>query len=267
VPVSEPVTLEELQDGVRRIMGPDVVVTDPAWLSRFGNESKIAERYRKGRIFLIGDAAHIHLPAGGQGMNTGVQDAVNLGWKLSGVLRGRAPVALLDSYERERMPVGLQLIDNTRAQSELSFTGSPAKKALRGAVNDMLRDKSLNRRIAGMISALDVSYPEPVLDGYDVGLADWAGRRLPDADLCLPDGMRTSLYKLLGAGDWVDLRLADVDPSPIPHGIAHDWIKPARAELVDPASSLNGPAAILVRPDGHAAFTRAAGYGGCNGTA
>lgn len=260
VPLSEPVTLAEVQDGARRMMGPEVVLSDPSWMSRFGNESKLAAQYRRDRVFLAGDAAHIHLPAGGQGMNTGIQDAMNLGWKLASVVAGRAPAGLLDSYERERRPVGQQLIDNTLAQAQLIGMSSPGERALRSAVSAMLRVPLLNRQVAGMVSALDVHYPEPLFDGYDPGLPERTGRRLPDAALRLADGTETTLYALLSRGDWIDLHLApaSVPASPAPPGIDPACIRTVEAELVSGTSSLHGPAAMLVRPDGHVAFARAA---------
>lgn len=113
------VTLEELRQATARILGSDFGAHSPLWLSRFDNETRLAKAYRRGNIFLAGDAAHIHLPAGGQGMNVGIQDAMNLGWKLAAVATGTAPAELLDTYESERLPVGIYLRDTTMAQSHL----------------------------------------------------------------------------------------------------------------------------------------------------
>lgn len=256
VPVSTPVTLEEMQDGARRIIGGNTTVSDPSWLSRFGNESRLADSYRRGRIFLAGDAAHIHLPAGGQGMNTGLQDSMNLGWKLAGVLRGLAPEALLDSYHAERHPVGKQLIDNTLAQSAILSHFGHEGLALQKFMNQLLENPSINHYVAGIITALDIHYPDPLLGMKAVGRNEWVGRRLADAKLRLQNGTVTSLYGLLNRGNWIDLRFDKSPASPLPSGIDPNWIQAAEAKLLDRSSSLRGVTQILVRPDGHAAFAK-----------
>ena len=257
VPLSTVVTLEEMQDGVRRIIGADVLLSDPSWMSRFGNETRLADRYRKGRIFLAGDAAHIHLPAGGQGMNTGMQDAMNLGWKLAGALRGRAPEGLLDTYEAERRPIGQRLIDNTRAQEAILSAAGPRGIALQGLMNKLLATPFVNRLLAEMISGVDIRYPDPLLPEHAMGEDGWAGKRLPDAKLRLIDGTITSLYALMHTGDWVDLRFGADAASRVPHGIAPDWVRAVQAALVDDSSSLRDLSVVLVRPDGHVAFAKA----------
>jgi hypothetical protein len=199
VPLSTPVTIEEMQDGARRIIGPDAVISDPSWMSRFGNETRLAERYRRGRIFLAGDAAHIHSPSGGQGMNTGLQDAMNLGWKLAGVVRGLAPETLLDTYEPERRPGGVQLIENTLAQGAISCAFGPEGVALRATMNQLLAIPTVNRQIAGRINALDIGYPEPLAEGYDAGAraAQWRSKhrqRPPAALIFLRRSARRSAF-------------------------------------------------------------------------
>jgi 2-polyprenyl-6-methoxyphenol hydroxylase-like FAD-dependent oxidoreductase len=134
---SEPVSLIELAATAARIAGTNFLPRDPIWLSRFTDETRLAEHYRKGRILLAGDAAHIHA-MGGQGLNVGIHDAMNLGWKLAGVLCGTASEALLDTYERERWPVGDALRRNTLAQVALFCTFGPSALALRGAFEDIL---------------------------------------------------------------------------------------------------------------------------------
>ena len=116
---AEPPTLEDFKQQLRAIAGTDFGVHSPRWLSRFGDATRLAERYRVGRVLLAGDAAHIHPPTGGQGLNLGVQDAFNLGWKLAAQVRGWAPETLLDTYQAERHPVAADVLDNTRAQMEL----------------------------------------------------------------------------------------------------------------------------------------------------
>ncbi len=118
-------TLEELRQSMRRIIGTDLGADNPTWLARVGNDARLARAYRRGRIFLAGDAAHIHPPQGGQGLNLGVQDAMNLGWKLAAEVNGTAPGWLLDSYERERRPVGASVIENSSAQEELASATTP----------------------------------------------------------------------------------------------------------------------------------------------
>jgi hypothetical protein len=256
LPVSAPVSLEEMQDGARRIISPDAVISDPIWMSRFGNETRLADSYRRGRIFLAGDAAHIHLPSGGQGMNTGLQDAMNLGWKLAGVIRGRAPESILDSYERERRLVGEQLMQNTLAQGAIIGAFGPEGVALRATIERLLSLPAVNRNIAGMISGLDIAYPEAVMTGYDVGAAEWVGRRLPNAKLRLGDGSTISLYTLLYGGDWVELSMADGVRCPRPVGIEPNWIKAHRVSVVEDLCSLRELASVLIRPDGHVAHAQ-----------
>lgn len=136
-PAGSPATLEELRESLLRIAGTDFGMHSPRWVSRFGDAARQAERYREGRVLLAGDAAHIHFPSGGQGLNLGVQDAVNLGWKLASVVHGRAPDTLLDSYHAERYPVAERVLHNTRAQSALSRPG-PQTDALRDVLRSLI---------------------------------------------------------------------------------------------------------------------------------
>ncbi len=259
VPLSTAVTLEEMQDGVRRIFGPGVSLRDPSWMSRFGNATRLADQYRKGRVFLAGDAAHIHLPAGGQGMNTGLQDAMNLGWKLAGALRGWAPESLLDSYATERRLVGQRLMDNTRAQEAILSCPGQRGVALRAIMNELMELPVVNRFLAERVTGLDITYPEPLLPGHTPGDAGWAGRRVPDENLTLADGTTTSLYALMHRGDWVDLHIDTRTASPIPTGIDSRWVRTVAATVVAESSSLQQLAAALIRPDGHVAFARTRG--------
>jgi 2-polyprenyl-6-methoxyphenol hydroxylase-like FAD-dependent oxidoreductase len=139
VALSEPVSLTELAACAARIFGRDLRPRDPVWVSRFTDETRLAEHYRKDRIFLVGDAAHINAPMGGQGMNVGIQDAMNLGWKFASVIRGSAPEQLLDTYERERWPVGKALQQDGLAQFSLFSSFDPSALALRRMLNCMLR--------------------------------------------------------------------------------------------------------------------------------
>jgi 2-polyprenyl-6-methoxyphenol hydroxylase-like FAD-dependent oxidoreductase len=120
IPAGQPVTLEEFRTSLTRICGSDCGVAQPRWLSRFGNATRLAAAYRSGRILLAGDAAHIHFPAAGQGLNTGLQDAMNLGWKLAATVNGWAPPGLLDTYDAERRPIGQAVTENTQVQTLLA---------------------------------------------------------------------------------------------------------------------------------------------------
>ncbi|MEV0841674.1 FAD-dependent oxidoreductase [Actinocatenispora sera] len=241
-----PVTLDQLRTTLTEIAGTDFGLHSPRWLSRYGDAARQADRYRLGRVLLAGDAAHIHYPAGGQGLNTGVQDAVNLGWKLAAVLRGDATEALLDTYHDERHPIGARVLDNTRAQVALGRYDAQTE-ALRATVAGLIAQPAANEQLAAMITALDVAYP--LGDEHPL-----VGRRLPDVDL--PGGRRA--YQLLHSGrpvlldlgatpvavptDWADA----VDHVPA-HGTAATWQLPV-------LGAVPAPAAALVRPDGHVAW-------------
>ena len=133
-PLNEPVTLEEIRDSFGRIAGHDFGMTEMRWSSRFLSERRQARHYRKGRVFLAGDAAHVHSPLGGQGMNTGIGDAMNLGWKLAAAVRGSAPPGLLDSYEAERHPVGAEVLRLTDAFNQMVLGNSRVRRLVRAAV-------------------------------------------------------------------------------------------------------------------------------------
>jgi 3-(3-hydroxy-phenyl)propionate hydroxylase len=214
---------EDLRAMLIRVAGTDFGMHSPQWISRFTDVARQAARYRSGRVLLAGDAAHVHSPAGGQGLNTGLQDAFNLGWKLALVVRGSADEELLDTYHDERHPVGARVLSNTRAQGALSAPGAHVD-ALRAHVGDMLATPDANRKIAMMITGLDISY----------GL----GPRVPDRDL--PDGTR--LFEHLRAGRPI---LADVTGEPV-DGSAVSELKGSGEPL-------------LIRPDGHPAWTESLG--------
>ena len=201
-------------------------------MSRFGDATRLAERYRVGRVLLAGDAAHIHPPTGGQGLNLGIQDAVNLGWKLAAQVRGWAPDTLLDTYEAERHPVAADVLDNTRAQMELSST-EPGPQAVRRLLTELMDFDEVNRHLIEKITAIGIRYD--LGDGPDL-----LGRRLPDIDLgqgTLYDQLRRGRGLLLdrtgalSVGGWTDR----VD------------------YLADPTSELDLPG-VLLRPDGYVAW-------------
>ncbi|HEX8614795.1 MAG TPA: FAD-dependent monooxygenase [Telluria sp.] len=258
VPVEVPVTLDGLAAATRRVAGEDFGMHAPQWLSRFSNQTCLAQSYRQGRIFLAGDAAHIHLPAGGQGMNVGMQDAMNLGWKLAGALRGRGDAAwlagLLDSYEAERHPVGAALYRNTLAQSALMMDSfDPAGQALRATLSDLMKEPELNATLAHDLSGFGIRYPAALLvvaQGGDT-CARWTGRRLPDWPLVLADGTASSLYRHLAGGRWVVLRV-DGGAQPGWQGALDGaWVETVTAAVPGREAELDGVAALVVRPDGY----------------
>jgi 2-polyprenyl-6-methoxyphenol hydroxylase-like FAD-dependent oxidoreductase len=253
---SEPVSLADLAAEAARIAGTDFRPRDPIWLSRFTDETRLAEHYRKGRILLAGDAAHIHAPMFGQGMNVGIQDAMNLGWKLASVVRGSASRELLNTYEQERRPVGEVLCRNTLAQVGLFCKFGPSVLALRRTFEDILRVPEVNRQFAGEASGFGVSYPEPLFPP-DLG---WehrkgsSGQRLHDMALVLKDGSRTTLYRLLEDGRWVRLQFA-------PDKKTSSDLEAIRSINLAPDANdglLANFASVLVRPDGYLAHVRPA---------
>jgi 2-polyprenyl-6-methoxyphenol hydroxylase-like FAD-dependent oxidoreductase len=241
-------TLGDLRDLLVAAYGTDYGVHDPTWISRFTDASRQATTYRRGRVLLAGDAAHIHSPHGGQGLNTGVQDAVNLGWKLAQVVHGTSPDDLLDTYHEERHPVAARVLQNTMAQVALT-TPDDRHDALRATVAGLLALDEPRRHVAAMLTGLDIR--------YDLGGEHpLVGRRMPDVDLVTADGtIRT--YELLhdGRGLLVDLgEAASLDAAPWAHRVrsivaGHDgrWELPV-------LGAVDAPPAVLVRPDGHVAW-------------
>ncbi|NDU77007.1 rifampin monooxygenase [Actinomadura sp. DSM 109109] len=225
-------TLEEFRRQLRAVAGTDLGVHSPRWLSRFGDATRQADRYRVGRVLLAGDAAHIHPPTGGQGLNLGIQDAFNLGWKLAAQIGGRAPDGLLDTYHTERHPVAADVLHNTRAQMELLST-EPGPRALRRLVSELMDLDEVNRHLTEKIIAIGVR--------YDLGGAHpLVGRRLRDIRLG-----RGRLYELThdGRGLLLDQtgRLT-----------AEGWADRVD-HVADTGDELDVPAALL-RPDGHVAW-------------
>ncbi|MBY8912565.1 monooxygenase [Bacillus sp. YC2] len=241
----EPVTENELKEDLRRICGTDFGLSNTVWMSRFGNAQRQAEPYRSGRILVAGDAAHIHFPAGGQGLNAGLQDAVNLGWKLAAQIKGEAPPQLLDSYHEERHSAGKDILRNTEVQTRLiDFTDSGL--ALRDTVSALLAFPESNRYLAGKISALDVHY-EPDSDMPPHVLN---GKRLPDMELILHDGRSARLYDFLRKGAFVLLSLRESIPADIDTG----RVMAVRASLSETRGDWHDVHTVLIRPDGHVAW-------------
>jgi 2-polyprenyl-6-methoxyphenol hydroxylase-like FAD-dependent oxidoreductase len=235
-----PVTLDELRQRLRDFTGTDFGVHSPRWLSRFGDATRLAERYRVDRVLLAGDAAHIHPPTGGQGLNLGVQDAFNLGWKLAAEVNGWAPEGLLDSYHAERHPVAVDVLENTRAQMQLLAPG-PGPAALRRLLSDLTDFDEANRYLIGRITAIGIR--------YDFGSGMAPGESHPLLGLRLRDialkGGR--LYDLMHAGRGLLLDLTGSDRLSV-----NGWSD--RVDHVrDTGEELDVPA-VLLRPDGHIAW-------------
>ncbi|MGW8556343.1 FAD-dependent monooxygenase [Streptomyces tubercidicus] len=277
-PAAEPLTLEEFRTSLTEICGTDCGVAQPRWLSRFGNATRLAASYRAGRVLLAGDAAHIHFPAAGQGLNTGLQDAMNLGWKLAAEINGWAPPGLLDSYHTERHPVGRAVTENTEVQTLLmELTLLPPYQrpaaALRTLMTELLGIEEVNRRLAGRISAIDTAYPPTTADtdtdtGPTTAEADTktdtgpapapdplTGRRMPDIALTAADSEAVRAYELLPPGRFVLLDLAGDER--LRQTVTEGWGSRVTAHTVtrhEHRTDLDGVREILIRPDGHIAW-------------
>ncbi|MER5898984.1 FAD-dependent monooxygenase [Streptomyces mirabilis] len=242
---SETPEFAEVAAAWERLTGEDISGGGADWVSSFTDATRQVTEYRRGRVLLVGDAAHIHLPAGGQGLSTGVQDAVNLGWKLAATVQGRAPEGLLDTYHDERHAVGARLLMNTKAQGTV-FLGGPESQPLRDLFAELIGLDSVKRHLAGVVSHLDVR--------YDLGGAgdSLVGRRLPPRALNTAAGeIRTP--ELLHAAQGVLLDLAD--DSVLREAAARwkDRVTVVTGTPQDPAA-FGGAAAVLVRPDGYVAW-------------
>jgi 3-(3-hydroxy-phenyl)propionate hydroxylase len=252
---SEP-TLRDVSEALIEIYGTDFGIHSPTWISRFTDMTRQAATYRAKRVLLAGDAAHVHPPMGGQGLNIGVQDAVNLGWKLAQVVKGTSPESLLDSYHAERHPVAARVLKNTMAQVALRRPDDRSK-ALSDIVAELLKMDEPRRRLVGEMSGLDVHYD--LGEGHPL-----LGRRMPDLDLVTANGQqrvysllhdaRPVLLNLGEPGDVAVTRWSDRVPV-IDAEYAGTWELPAIGEV--PA-----PAAVLIRPDGYVAWVGDAGQEG-----
>jgi 3-(3-hydroxy-phenyl)propionate hydroxylase len=241
-------TLQEISQALIAVDGTDYGVHSPAWISRFTDMTRQAASYRKGRVLLAGDAAHVHSPQGGQGLNVGVQDAVNLGWKLAQVVNGTSPDGLLDTYYAERHPVGARVLHNTMAQGALRGTDERTD-ALRDTLTELLGMDEPRKRFAGMMSGLDIRYD--LGEGHPL-----LGRRMPDLDLVTADGP-VRVFTLLRQAKPVLVNLDE------PGGLdITPWVD--RVPIIDAAydgrwelpvlGQVTAPTAVLIRPDGHVAW-------------
>ncbi|WP_255396648.1 FAD-dependent monooxygenase [Mycobacterium sp. E3198] len=248
-------TLRELSEALVAVYGTDWGIHSPTWISRFTDMARQAASYRAGRVLLAGDAAHVHHPIGGQGLNTGVQDAVNLGWKLAQVVKGISPDVLLDSYHAERHPVGARVLRNAMAQMTL-LRPDDRLKALRDSMSELLGMDEPRRRFGAMMSGLDIRYD--LGDGHPL-----LGRRMPDLEVVTADGparvsgmLRDARPVLLNLGEeacdvgaWAD-RVKSVDAK-----YAGAWDLPALGRV-------SAPGAVLIRPDGYVAWVGERGGAG-----
>jgi 3-(3-hydroxy-phenyl)propionate hydroxylase len=244
---SEP-TLRDLSEALIAVFGTDYGIHSPTWISRFTDMTRQAASYRDRRVLLAGDAAHVHSPAGGQGLNIGVQDAVNLGWKLAQVVNQTSPESFLDTYHAERHPVGARVLQNTMAQTALMGSGARID-ALRDTMSELLSMDEPRKRFAAMMSGLDIHYD--LGEGHPL-----LGRRLPDLDLVTANGplrVFTLLHDarpvLLNLGEpggfditpWADrVRLIDAE-------YVGKWELPV-------FGGVTAPTAVLIRPDGYVAW-------------
>jgi 2-polyprenyl-6-methoxyphenol hydroxylase-like FAD-dependent oxidoreductase len=238
-----PMTKEELAASLARVLGRRVEIPEePAWMSRFTDVARQADTYRRGRVLLAGDAAHVHSPSGGQGLNLGLQDAVNLGWKLAAVVQGCAAADVLDTYEAERHPVAARVLHNTRAQTAL-MNPDPRITPLRELFADLMELDQVNRYLAEMLTAVDVRYDMP-------GAAHpLVGGFVPPYDL-VTDGGTVPVRDLFHRGRWVLLDLGagpDLGAALGPHARDADLVTAAPLPDLDAS-------ALLVRPDGYVAW-------------
>ncbi|MEA2297332.1 MAG: 3-(3-hydroxy-phenyl)propionate hydroxylase [Solirubrobacteraceae bacterium] len=246
-PAGEP-TLRDLSQALITVYGRDFGIHSPTWISRFTDMTRQAAAYRAGRVLLAGDSAHVHYPAGGQGLSLGVQDAVNLGWKLAQVVNGTSPESLLDTYQDERHPVGARALRHTMAQTALQ-RGDERVKALADVVSELAIMDEPRKRLAGTISGLDIHYD--LGEGHPL-----LGRRMPDLDLVTADG-RLRVFELLHDARPVLLNLGE------PGGLEiTPWAD--RVQLIEASyegewelpvlGAVTAPTAVLIRPDGYVAW-------------
>jgi 2-polyprenyl-6-methoxyphenol hydroxylase-like FAD-dependent oxidoreductase len=247
-PAGEP-TLRDLSEALVAVYGTDFGIHSPAWISRFTDAARQAAAYREGRVVLAGDAAHVHHPIGGQGLNTGVQDAVNLGWKLAQVVKRTSPDTLLDSYHAERHPVAARVLRNAMAQMALLQRQDDRTNALRDIVSELLSMDEPRKKFAAMMSGLDIH--------YDLGAGHpLLGRRMPDLDL-ITDGGPLQVFTLLHDARPVLLNFGEPDDFDVA-----PWA--TRVKVVDAkyvgewdlpvVGAVQAPSAVLIRPDGYVAW-------------
>ena len=241
-------TLDDLREALIAVYGTHFGVHNVTYLSRFTDAARQAASYRQRRVLLAGDSAHVHSPAGGQGLNTGVQDAVNLGWKLAQVVKGTSPESLLDTYQAERHPIGARVLKSTMAATALS-RGDERTKALYETMSELLKMDEPRKRYAAMMSGLDIR--------YDLGTGHpLLGRRMPDLDLVTESGPRR-VFTLLHAARPVLLNLGEpgaLDIAPWADRVQRVDARYAGVWELPVLGAVAAPTAVLIRPDGHVAW-------------
>jgi 3-(3-hydroxy-phenyl)propionate hydroxylase len=241
-------TLGDLRDALIAVYGTDYGVHDVTFLSRFSDTSRQAASYRERRVLLCGDAAHVHAPAGGQGLNIGVQDAVNLGWKLAQVVHGTSPESLLDTYQAERHPIGARVLQTTMAQTALN-RGDERTRALRETLSALLKMDEPRKRYAALMSGLDIH--------YDLGAGHpLLGQRVPDLDVTTESGPRR-VFSLLHGARPVLLNLGDpgaLDIAPWATRVSRLDARYAGGWELPVLGAVTAPAAVVIRPDGYVAW-------------
>jgi 3-(3-hydroxy-phenyl)propionate hydroxylase len=241
-------TLAMLREALIAVYGTDFGVRNPTWLSRFSDMARQAATYRDRRVLLAGDAAHVHAPSGGQGLNIGVQDAVNLGWKLGQVAKGTSPESLLDSYHTERHPVAARVLRLTLAQTALG-RGDDRTEALRETVSELLKMDEPRKRYAAMMSGLDVHYD--LGEGHPL-----LGRRMPDLDLLTATGAQR-VFTLLHDARPILLDFGDpgaLDVTPWAERVRRIDARYVGAWELPVLGAIAAPTAVLIRPDGYVAW-------------
>jgi 2-polyprenyl-6-methoxyphenol hydroxylase-like FAD-dependent oxidoreductase len=241
-------TLDELRAALVAVWGTDFGLHDVTWSSRFTDATRQAAAYRERRVLLAGDAAHVHSPAGGQGLNMGVQDAVNLGWKLAQVVHGSAPETLLDTYQAERHPITARALKATMAMTALG-RGDARTTAMHEITSDLLKLDEPRKRIAGMMSGLDIH--------YDLGPGHpLLGRRMPDLDVVTGEGPRR-VFALLHDARPILLELGEpgvLDITPWADRVRRIGARHEGAWELPVLGAVAAPTAVLIRPDGHVAW-------------
>ncbi|MHB8813192.1 MAG: FAD-dependent monooxygenase [Steroidobacteraceae bacterium] len=240
--------LRDLSEALIAVYGTDYGIRNPTWISRFTDVTRQAAAYRERRVLLAGDAAHVHFPVGGQGLNIGVQDAVNLGWKLAQVVKRISPQTLLDTYHTERHPVAARVLRNTMAQMALRRTDDRTK-ALAEMVSELLAMDEPRKRFAGIMSGLDVRYD--IGEGHPL-----LGRRMPDLELAIEDGA-VRVFTLLHDARPVLLNLGEpggIDMAPWAGRVRSIDAKYTGSWELPVIGAVPGPAAVLIRPDGYVAW-------------
>lgn len=235
LPDNAPVDLDQVKDIARQALGTDFGMHDARWMSRFHSDERQAPAYRVGRVFLAGDAAHVHSPAGGQGMNTGIQDAANLSWKLAAVLRGTGNDELLDSYQAERHPVGRDVLRSSGAIIRLAMAHNPLQRAFRSVMTRVVgRVGPITRKATGMVTGIGIAYDAPR------GSSPLTGKRASDLAVVSAGGSKLRLYEALRGGTFVLVTPPGAEVK-VPDGAVHVTRTDGRDET------------LLVRPDAYIA--------------